>query len=118
MVVKLKNVRGITLVALHGTGTQGGKSRIVNAFSKGISLKEKAEVVKNECMNYGYGSPIREPNKLFAVNFFRGVSYSYCDMFGREHKECKATWKELALEIERLISIDRYMSPKERRERV
>ena len=111
--VLLKETNGLTLVALHGTGTQGGKSRIINAFQTGLSLKEKADFVKNECMNYGFGSPTRKPGYLYRVNFFRGIHYAYCDIAGVEHDDCTATWKELALEIERLIKLNKYMSLRE-----
>lgn len=34
-------------------------------------------------------------------------------MEGVEHDDCTATWKELALEIERLIKLNKYMSLRE-----
>lgn len=111
MIIKGKFVRlklpvpcdGLALVALHGTGTEGGKQRISEYFAENHSAAEKSQFVKNECMNYGMGSPTREKNCLFAVDFFRGIKYSYCDEIGREHEDCTATWRALSDKIEELI---------------
>ena len=111
--ISLKDTKGLTLVALHGTGTHGGKSRIVNAFQAGLSMKEKADFVKKNCENYGFGSPIRKRGYLHHVSFFKGIKYSYCDLSGVSHVDCTSTWKELAVEIERLIRVGRYMSLRE-----
>lgn len=94
---------GLALVAFHGTGTQGGKQRIVNYFAEEHTAAEKATFVKNECMNYGFGSPTRKANYLFNLDFFRGVKYSYCDELGKEHIDCSATWKQLSSKIQELI---------------
>lgn len=118
MVIKGKFVKlklptpcdGLALVALHGTGTQGGKQRIVKFFAEEHTAAERTNFVKSECMNYGFGSPTRKPNYLFSVDFFRGVNYSYCDEFGREYKGCTATWKQLANKIQELIDKGTYIN--------
>lgn len=107
--IHLKPCDGLRLVALHGTGTQGGKGRIYNYFKANTNKAERAGFVKSECMNYGFGSPIARPCYLCDVDFFRGIKYSYYDELGRPHKDMTATWRELADKIAELIEQGVYL---------
>lgn len=109
-VVHLKPCDGLRLVALHGTGTSGGKERIASFFINTGKISERAEFVKKECMNYGFGSPIKRPCYLDGVDFFRCIKYSYYDGLGVHHEDCTSTWRELAEKIAELIEQGTYLT--------
>lgn len=108
-IVHLKPCDGLRLVAKHGSGVQGGKQRILACYNKGVSKKEFANFIKEECMNYGMGSPTVKPCYLHHLDFFRGIKYSYYDELGRNHEDCTATWSELADKIIEMIEDGSYL---------
>ena len=106
--IHLKPCDGLRLLALHGSGTVGGKERIARFFETHTNIKERAGFVKDECMNYGFGSPTVRPCYLDSGDFFRGVKYPYYDEFGVHHEKT-ATWKELAEKIAELLEQGEYL---------
>ncbi len=93
-----------------GSGFANGKYRIYEQFQKSLSLKENADFLKKE---YGTGGG----------TYAGGVSdYNYdCDAKGvrirkgyeENAPEIRMNWTEVAKEIGRLISDDRYLNKKE-----
>ena len=93
-----------------GSGFANGKYRIYEQYQKSLSLKENADFLKKE---YGTGGG----------TYAGGVSdYNYdCDAKGvrirkgyeENAPEIRMNWTEVAKEIGRLISDDRYLNKKE-----
>ena len=93
-----------------GSGFANGKYRIYEQLQKSLSLKENADFLKKE---YGTGGG----------TYAGGVSdYNYdCDAKGVRIRKCyeenapeiRMNWTEIAKEIGRLISDDRYLNKKE-----
>lgn len=93
-----------------GSGFANGKYRIYEQLQKSLSLKENADFLKKE---YGTGGG----------TYAGGVSdYNYdCDAKGVRIRKCyeenapeiRMNWTEVAKEIGRLISDDRYLNKKE-----
>lgn len=93
-----------------GSGFANGKYRIYEQYQKSLSLKENADFLKKE---YGTGGG----------TYAGGVSdYNYdCDAKGvrirkgyeKNAPEIRMNWTEVAKEIGRLISDDRYLNKKE-----
>ena len=93
-----------------GSGFANGKYRIYEQYQKSLSLKENADFLKKE---YGTGGG----------TYAGGVSdYNYdCDAKGvrirkgyeENAPEIRMNWTEVAKEISRLISDDRYLNKKE-----
>ena len=93
-----------------GSGFANGKYRIYEQYQKSLSLKENADFLKKE---YGTGGG----------TYAGGVSdYNYdCDAKGvrirkgyeENAPEIRMNWAEVAKEIGRLISDDRYLNKKE-----
>ena len=93
-----------------GSGFTNGKYRIYEQYQKSLSLKENADFLKKE---YGTGGG----------TYAGGVSdYNYdCDAKGvrirkgyeENAPEIRMNWTEVAKEIGRLISDDRYLNKKE-----
>lgn len=115
----LNKCDGLALVALHGTGTQGGKARIYSYFvHDSPSKSEKVNFVKEQCGYYGMGGkpPADARYYLHHLEYNSyGVKYSYCDEKGVNH-DCTATWKELTDKIDELIIKGTYLDDEDLKE--
>lgn len=100
----------IELVIRYGSGFRGGEERINDFFSEDHTLKDKASFLKNEYGIGGFGTPVKEPNRLTEMmTDGKGIIYSYCDHFGLLHKDKSITWNELAKRIQSLVDKGEYI---------
>lgn len=116
LISRLTKCDGLSLVAKHGTGVQGGKIRIYNAtFS--LTKSELVKFVKSECSNYGFGGHCDKRSYLTSVDFFgKNVKYSYNDEKGVPYEDCTATYKELTEKILELIEKEKYLNMRDKLE--
>ena len=93
-----------------GSGVQYGKYRIYDFFTQSHSLKEKEGFLKQEYGTGGRSHALSGANNSNQMHDAKGIVYS------RRENDDKLllNWNKVAKRIDYLISIDRYMTAKEK----
>lgn len=102
-----RSFKPLEALALHGTGTAGGMSRVKEYFAENHTISEKALFLKNEYGLYGFGSCAKKPCYIHSMDTFvqgnKGLRFAYYDEDMKEIKN-SCTWKQLAEIITDMIS--------------
>lgn len=101
----------VKAVALHGSGTSGGKERIQYFFNRNTDEKDRINFVAHEYGSgmYGFGSPRRHALFLKGMTCtVKNIEVEYCDG-SREVMEKVLTYKELVRKIAELIDTGEYL---------
>ena len=101
----------IDAVLTRGSNVSEGKMRIYEQFSKSLSAKENADFLKEE---YGWGGsyPIITGAGIDENHDGKGITIS--KGFGSDKPHINLTWMQVQKRIGELISLDRYLNPKEK----
>ena len=101
----------IDAVLTRGSNVSEGKMRIYEQFSKSLSAKENADFLKEE---YGWGGsyPIITGAGIDENHDGKGITIS--KGFGSDKPHINLTWMQIQKRIGELISLDRYLNPKEK----
>lgn len=98
----------INEILIRGTGTQGGKFRVLEQYKKQLSLKENAEFLKKEYSFYG-ASPVISNPRLSLICSTKGMEIS-----NRNNESIVLNWKQVAKYIGNLIKADDYLTSAEK----
>lgn len=98
----------INEILIRGTGTQGGKFRVLEQYKKQLSLKENAEFLKKEYGFYG-ASPVISNPRLSLICSTKGMEIS-----NQNNESIVLNWKQVAKYIGNLIKADDYLTPAEK----
>lgn len=98
----------INEILIRGTGTQGGKFRVLEQYKKQLSLKENAEFLKKEYGFYGASPVILNP-RLSLICSTKGMEIS-----NQNNESIVLNWKQVAKYIGNLIKADDYLTPAEK----
>lgn len=101
----------IDAVLTRGSGIEEGKMRIYEQFSKSLSAKENADFLKDE---YGWGGayPVIIGTGIDEGHDGKGITLSRG--MGNDKQHILLNWNQVAKRIGELISVDRYLNPKEK----
>ncbi len=98
----------INEILIRGTGTQGGKFRVLEQYEKQQSQKENAEFLKKEYGSYGAFPVISNP-RLSLICSTKGMEIS-----NSNNEHIVLNWKQVAKYIGNLIKADDYLTPVEK----
>lgn len=100
----------IDAVLTRGSNVSEGKMRIYEQFSKSLSAKENADFLKEE---YGWGGsyPIITGAGIDENHDGKGISISKGN--GSDKPHINLNWMQVQKRIGELISLNRYLNPKE-----
>lgn len=98
----------INEILIRGTGTQGGKFRVLEQYEKQQSQKENAEFLKKEYGSYGAFPVISNP-RLSLICSTKGMEIS-----NSNNEHIVLNWKQVAKYIGNLIKADDYLTPAEK----
>ncbi len=100
----------IDRVLTRGSGISEGKMRIYEQFQKSLSHSENAEFLKNE---YGWGGayPVIIGTDIDEAHDGKGIRLSLGIGSDKPHIDLK--WTQVEKRIDELISMNRYLNPKE-----
>lgn len=99
----------IEAYAMHGTGFVDGKKRIVKFFTENMKKSDRVTFLKKEYGVGGFGFWSKDPCVVHqGMSDASGHRIEYNDENGNTH-EIKASYDELAREIDRLITSGIYM---------
>lgn len=98
-------------ILTRGSGVSEGKMRIYEQFQKSLSSKENVEFLKNE---YGWGgiAPAITGTNIDEMHDAKGIRISIG--FGSNNPHLDLSWAQVEKRISELISLDRYLNPKEK----
>ncbi|NCC64610.1 MAG: helicase, partial [Spirochaetia bacterium] len=101
----------IDAVLTRGSGVSEGKMRIYEQFSKSLSAKENADFLKEE---YGWGGsyPVITGAGIDENHDGKGITIS--KGIGSDKPHINLSWIQVQNRIGELISLDRYLNPKEK----
>ena len=101
----------IDAVLTRGSGVSEGKMRIYEQFSKSLSAKENADFLKEE---YGWGGsyPVITGAGIDENHDGKGITIS--KGIGSDKPHINLSWIQVQKRIGGLISLDRYLNPKEK----
>ena len=101
----------IDAVLTRGSGVSEGKMRIYEQFQKSLSHKENADFLKDE---YGWGGsyPVITGAGIDENHDGKGIQIS--KGIGSDKPHINLSWTQVEKRIGELISIDRYLNPKEK----
>ena len=100
-------------VLTHGSGFENGKFRIYEQFEKNLSLEENARFLKKE---YGIGGRYPIKSGLGINEDHAGAGIKLRSGFSENSPKMLLKWTEAAKRIRELIALDRYLSPKEKKQ--
>ena len=101
----------VDAVLTRGSGVSEGKMRIYEQFQKSLSHKENADFLKDE---YGWGGsyPVITGAGIDENHDGKGIQIS--KGIGSDKPHINLSWTQVEKRIGELISIDRYLNPKEK----
>ncbi len=102
----------IDLDLSHGSGTAGGKYRIIDYFLQPHNAKEKADMLKREYGIGGRSHALGGSDGAWEDHDGKGIRYKKAGC-----PEVKLSWADVTRRIENLIRHDRYLMPKEKEQR-
>ena len=102
----------IDLDLSHGSGTAGGKYRIIDYFLQPHDAKEKADMLKREYGIGGRSHALGGSDGAWEDHDGKGIRYKKAGC-----PEVKLSWADVTRRIENLIRHDRYLMPKEKEQR-
>lgn len=94
-----------------GSDFQKGKYRIYQQFLKHGTIKENAEFLKKE---YGIGGSHPKYGRIDENHDSKGITLSRAREIGHDEIKVTLKWGKVAKRISELISLDRYLSSKEK----
>lgn len=93
-----------------GSGFEHGKYRIYQQFLKHGTISENATFLKNE---YGTGGSSPKYGRIDEDHSSKGMTLSKYREIGHDEIEVTLKWDKVAKRISELVSLNRYLSPKE-----
>ena len=101
----------IDAVLTRGSGISDGKMRIYEQFQKSLSAKDNVSFLKKE---YGWGGsyPVLTGTGIDEMHDGKGIKLSRG--FDDDAPELLLKWNQVEKRIRELISLDRYLNPKEK----
>lgn len=101
----------IDAVLTRGSGVSEGKMRIYEQFQKSLSHKENADFLKDE---YGWGGSYPVITGAGIDENHDGKGITITKGIGSDKPHINFSWTQVEKRISELISLDRYLSPKEK----
>lgn len=101
----------IDRVLIRGSGFEHGKYRIYQHFQKNKSIKENADFLKKE---YGTGGSHPKYGRIEEWHDSKGLALSKEKEIGVEEIKITLKWDKVAKRIGELVSLERYLSDKEK----
>lgn len=100
-------------VLTRGSGFENGKFRIYEQFEKNLSREENARFLKKE---YGIGGSYPIKRGLGIDEDHAGAGIKLRSGFSENSPKMLLKWTEAGKRIRELIALDRYLSPKEKKQ--
>ena len=101
----------IDTVLTRGSGVSEGKMRIYEQFQKSLSKKENVSFLKDE-YSWGGSYPVITGTDIDEMHDGKGITLSRG--FGDDKPKLLLKWNQVEKRIRELISLDRYLNPKEK----
>ena len=101
----------VDAVLTRGSGVSEGKMRIYEQFQKSLSHKENADFLKNE---YGWGGSYPVITGAGIDENHDGKGITITKGIGSDKPHISLSWTQVEKRIGELISLDRYLNPKEK----